>query len=915
MNKTKTLRFYLTEICDEFHKEKDCYYRLKFAKETVGIFNSLTDVFLKIESLKTPVRLWVLRGNKFGSVISFPLAINFRSLNQAQREEFLAKTFSDFDNSASQTSEKTKKSDKNLKNPLKNSENQKQATELIIPEDEKTIDEILYAIKQNGADQKIECAICQKDNETEALSHQCPCHLVELEILEDSLENKIPELVSENEKILLDSASFPQQGKKADENLELENLENPSDAYDFFESFNPENPDLIKQDQDFQLEEKLENQDDNLIFNQQISDQFDEKILENVSSTSEVLILKGQEKEFEVGIEKKVEKKVLDHKEYGIINSPDLEVAGEKEADIAYQHSEFCDSVSSFSSFKTSCSACSHNATCPWCQKYRTYLLEAKNCPACILKFKEQNFDLDTKLLELRSSNLVSKKENLVKKESQICKACSHNALCSWCQRYRTYLLEARNCPKCLEIFKFKNIDINRKIFELSHPSYPYILLKNPYLSNCYACNHNATCPWCQKYRTYLLEARNCPACLEKFKAKNFNVDAKLLELRYGSYTKHLENLGSKISCQACNHNANCLWCQRYATYLLEAKNCPTCLERFRLQNFDIEKKLSELRVNDYQNLYSLIWKQTYNSPCPTCNHNFFCPKCSKLRAFYKEARKCLACQELLKQRNINIEEKIYQLSYYPYFDSRALVRYQFGQGHKLPYNENCASCVHVYFCKFCLKYRAFLLEAKNCPACRYLFAKRNLSIDYLLKIINYEVHDDNFHHISPLLVLAHGKKIVHEEIPQIVEIVLDYSWIKIYPQFLALGNYPLNKFPAIIPLFQGIVYQALLDQNWDEHNAMVDEELFNTKRGFGGYNLQGGLSVGLGDLSVDEATRVIAASTSSVDEDEEIIIVATEKSTIWGLPSYVLWFVLFAVIAVLLVVVIMFVLYGAGII
>ncbi|WP_404913655.1 hypothetical protein NBX26_02795 [Mesomycoplasma hyopneumoniae] len=52
MNKTKTLRFYLTEICDEFHKEKDCYYRLKFAKETVGIFNSLTDVFLKIESLK-----------------------------------------------------------------------------------------------------------------------------------------------------------------------------------------------------------------------------------------------------------------------------------------------------------------------------------------------------------------------------------------------------------------------------------------------------------------------------------------------------------------------------------------------------------------------------------------------------------------------------------------------------------------------------------------------------------------------------------------------------------------------------------------------------------------------------------------------------------------------------------------------
>lgn len=101
------------------------------------------------------------------------------------------------------------------------------------------------------------------------------------------------------------------------------------------------------------------------------------------------------------------------------------------------------------------------------------------------------------------------------------------------------------------------------------------------------------------------------------------------------------------------------------------------------------------------------------------------------------------------------------------------------------------------------------------------------------------------------------------------------------------------------------------------EHNTIVDYELFNTKRGYGGYNAQvsGGISIGTGNLSVDEATRVIAATTSSVDDDEEIIIVATEKSTIWGLPSYVLWFLLFAVIAVLLVVVIMFILHGAGLV
>ncbi|MDW2908104.1 IMCp domain-containing protein, partial [Mesomycoplasma ovipneumoniae] len=453
--------------------------------------------------------------------------------------------------------------------------------------------------------------------------------------------------------------------------------------------------------------------------------------------------------------------------------------------------------------------------------------------------------------------------------------------------------------------------------------------------------NHNATCPWCQKYRTYLLETKNCPACLAKFKEQNFDLDAKINLLRSNSY---YNNLANNIKCKACFHNASCQWCQKYATYLLEAKNCPACLAKFRAQNFDLEKKLKELRTNDLQKLTSLIWQQTYNSPCPACNHNFFCPKCRKLAAYYREARKCQACQLILKKKNIDIEQKIAELSFYPYYESRALLRYNLFESDSL-FNQNCSSCLHVYSCRFCQKYRTYLLEAKNCPACKYLFAKKGISIDYLLKVINFWNHPDSFNHVDPLSVLKHGRPIVHEKIveivdipkieivepprieiveipqivepPKIVEPVLDYSWVKIHPYYPQIGTYELNKFPAIIPLFQGIVYQAFLDLNRSDHSSIVDDELFNTKRGFGGYNVQssGGLSVGLGDLSVDEATRVIAASTSSVDEDEEIIIVATEKSTIWGLPSYVLWFIVFALIAVILVVVIMFILYGAGII
>ncbi|AJC49743.1 hypothetical protein [Mesomycoplasma flocculare] len=869
MNKNKTLRFYLTEICDEFHKEKDCYYRLKFSKETVGLFNSLADVFLKIESLKTPVRLWVLRNNKFGPVISFPLTINFKSLSQSQKEEFITKLFQD-----SETDENfkfvAKKGIKGIsvvskeKNPLKTSKNKQKQAELtdIDNENEKSLEEILYFISKNESDEIINCSVCDKNNQEEIKSQECPCNLIELEVSD-----------SKKQKSLSNTSSLKTKDNLEVKNLAKKNLQKTKEFIVDIPKGDLEEDDEIDENEEirelqelFEIRRRFAEEDNEvrspqqIIFNERLSDEYDEKLLKKARIANTILIWKSlkQEREERKKREKALkEKKKLkfDDEKYDIIEGELLDAYGlDSPSNEAYvgvnqdnDHSEFCDCPPFFSSEseKNFCPACTHNASCQWCQKYRTFLLEAKNCSTCLARFKGKNFDFETKLFELRFSNNLA--QNQVKISSQICKTCTHNALCSWCQKYRAYLLEAKDCVKCKELIFAKNINLDQKIFELSHPSYPNLI------SNCPACTHNASCQWCQKYRTFLLEA----------------------------------------------------------------KNCSTCLARFKGKNFDFETKLKELAVNDYQTNHFFNNQLTYNSPCLTCNHNFSCPKCLKLATFYREVKNCPACKNLLAQKNIDIDEKIYQLSYYPYFESQTLLKPAFKIEEKPSYNENCLSCSHVYFCKFCLKYRAFLLEAKNCPACGYLFAKKNLSIDYLLAIINFETHSADFVHINPLSLLTHGKIIAHNTVPEVVEIVLDYSWVKIYPYYLGIKNYPLDKFPAIIPLFQGIVYQALRDQNMAEHNTIVDYELFNTKRGYGGYNAQvsGGISIGTGNLSVDEATRVIAATTSSVDDDEEIIIVATEKSTIWGLPSYVLWFLLFAVIAVLLVVVIMFILHGAGLV
>ncbi|MDW2913613.1 hypothetical protein R7X13_02220, partial [Mesomycoplasma ovipneumoniae] len=565
MNKTKTLRFYLTEICDEFHNEKDCYYRLKFAKETVGLFNSLVDVFLKIESLKTPVRLWVLRNKKFGSVISFPLAINFRSLSQEKKEQFIAKILADDPNfnlnESTQPNQKTSQpknltleqsQDFDLQSLKSKINKEKPKTEILITENEKTIEEILYALKQNNTDHPIDCPVCDDENHLEELNSECPCHLVELEIIEsvDDLDQK-----DDKNSSLVNLENLEISAQKTDES----NLEEDSETLEEFDQDQEE--DLNLSDENDQNLPKIS---PNLVFNQDISDEFDNELLEKVDSVSQALVEKVSDHEFEDELSEKDSHSDHDQSEDQIYSPKSANNFAQEENHQI--HSEYCDFSPENSDSSHSCQTCGHNKSCSWCQRYGTYLIEAKNCPACLDRFKQKNFDYLEKISQLRLP--AQKSLSYSKKELKICKTCVHNALCSWCQRYRTYLNEAQNCPKCKALFEAKNISISQKIRELSHPSYPSYLLKNPYFSKCVACNHNATCPWCQKYRTYLLEAKNCPACLDKFKQQNFDIDAKLNLLRDNSYFSHLASLKSTVNCKACNHNATCPWCQKYRTYL-----------------------------------------------------------------------------------------------------------------------------------------------------------------------------------------------------------------------------------------------------------------------------------------------------------------------------------------------------------
>lgn len=277
--------------------------------------------------------------------------------------------------------------------------------------------------------------------------------------------------------------------------------------------------------------------------------------------------------------------------------------------------------------------------------------------------------------------------------------------------------------------------------------------------------------------------------------------------------------------------------------------------------------------------------KSGYNSPCQACQHNYECDQCHRLLAYYREARDCSACQQSLKTQGIDVEKKIVDLSFYPYLGlSKAASAVVENQQNNL-FDFNCASCSHVYFCKFCRKYREFLLEAQNCPACKYTFASKNLSLDYLLRLINFEKHDEDFVHADPQKVLFHGD-----------QDRIDYENSLFQPS-LQLPQQDLDQFPSSIPPFSGIVYEVFSDSNSDEHGEIIQDELFNTKRGFGGYNSSG--SAGFvsqtfsaspsGTLTINESTRILSASAASIEDDEEIILIATEKSTIWGLPSYVL--------------------------
>ncbi|MBG0730863.1 hypothetical protein [Mycoplasma sp. 'Moose RK'] len=675
MKKTKILRFYLSEICDEFQKVQDCYYRLRFAGQTVGIFNSFVDVFSKIQSLKSPVKLWILRDGKFFSVVSFPLSINLDKLDPEQKASFVAKLLvenSDLSifagkKKVSQTKffesvgdiaiNKVLKSKKTVKSFPENIDQ----TELVIVEDEKTIDEIVYSFSQNN-DTKIDCSICDQELESEKSSYNCPCHLIELEVSEVKQSSDLNFLLP---------SSYPK---------------------------------------------------------------------------------KPSSKSVEIA---KIKKKIITEDEN--------------------YHTEFCDTPIDF-------------------------------------------------------------------KREASCSTCLHNTDCSWCNKYKSYLLEAKNCPKCLETFQVSGFDYEKKIRQLSVYS-PNMTYNSP--------------------------------------------------------------------CEACNHNFSCDKCRRLLAFYKEARECPACRQIFALQGVDPDAKIIELSVYPYAESSDLSQKGqivAYNSPCEACNHNFSCDKCRRLLAFYKEARECPACRQIFALQGVDPDAKIIELSVYPYAESSDLTQ----KSQIVAYNSSCSSCTHVYFCKLCQKYRKFLQEAQVCPACKYAFAQKNLSIEYLLKIINYQNHPEDFFHPDPLTILSHGRQ--GQDLPW------STPYLDLGQNFdhLQLSNQPLDQFPSSIPHYTGIIYEAFLSSNFEEQSAIVEDELFNTKRGFGGYNSPGmfaGGQIGIGDLSVDEATRVISATTSKVDEDEEIIIVATEKSSIWGLPSYILWFIVFGLIAVIITVVVMFFVFGAGLI
>lgn len=308
-----------------------------------------------------------MRNKKFGSVISFPLAINFRSLSQEKKEQFIAKILADDPNfnlnESTQPNQKTSQpknltldqsQDFDLQSLKSKINKEKPKTEILITENEKTIEEILYALKQNNTDHPIECPVCDDENHLEELNSECPCHLVELEIIEsvddlDQKDDKNSSLVN------LDLENSEISAQKTDES----NLEEDSETLEEFDQNQDQEDDLNSSEGD---EQNLPKISPNLLFNQDISDEFDNELLEKVDSVSQALVEKVSDHEFEDELLEKDNHSDHDQSEDQIYSSKTTNNFAQEENHQI--HSEYCDFSPENSDSSHSCQTCGHNKSC-----------------------------------------------------------------------------------------------------------------------------------------------------------------------------------------------------------------------------------------------------------------------------------------------------------------------------------------------------------------------------------------------------------------------------------------------------------------------------------------------------------------------------------------------------------------------
>lgn len=205
--------------------------------------------------------------------------------------------------------------------------------------------------------------------------------------------------------------------------------------------------------------------------------------------------------------------------------------------------------------------------------------------------------------------------------------------------------------------------------------------------------------------------------------------------------------------------------------------------------------------------------------------------------------------------------------------------------------NFECPACQHVATCDFCQKYKLYLLEALECPGCQKLFADHGISIEELLKSYFPHISYDGKSHGSQLCSLSTSE----QECP--------------------LAKLKDQKFIASHDGNQGIIYTPEDGVNSGDYDELLEGNV-NTKRGYGGGGVGGpAIGQGVGRFAVDDTSAIIGAVSEKNKPDEEIVLVTTKKTGFWGIPAYVLWFIVFALIAAIIIIVVMFFVFGSGLI